>query len=90
MSTPAELAAQAQLEAAVEWGTYLALGPIDIDGVRAFNAGHAVPKSHVERGLVDASQVSKNPDPAPKVTKAAVAEAAAALPTAALPNVTGA
>jgi len=88
MSTPAELAAQAQLEAAVEWGTYLALGPIDIDGVRAFNAGHAVPKSHVERGLVTASQVSKVPDP-PKVTKAAVAEAAAALPTAALP-VTGA
>ncbi len=89
MSTPAELAAQAQLEAAVEWGTYLALGPINIDGVRAFNPGDRVPKSHVERGVVDTAQVSKNTD-VPKVTKAAVAEAAAALPTAALPNVTGA
>jgi len=89
MSTPAELAAQAQLEHDVDWGTYLAVGPIDIDGARAFNTGHAVPKSHVDRGLVDAAQVSKAPNP-PKVTKAAVAEAAAALPTAALPNVTGA
>jgi hypothetical protein len=89
MSTPAELAAQAQLEAAVEWGTYLAHGPINIDGARAFNAGDRVPKSHVERGLVDTAQVSKTPDP-PKVTKAAVAEAAAHIPTSALPNVTGA
>lgn len=42
-----------------EYGTYVAKDAISIDGVRAFNPGHAVPKSHVDRGLVDASQVVK-------------------------------
>lgn len=42
-----------------EYGTYVALFPIDIDGARAFNPGHAVPESHVTRGLVDASLVAK-------------------------------
>ena len=84
MPTPAELAAQAQLEAAVEWGTYLAHTLINIDGARAFNPGDKVPKSHVDRGLVDAAFVTKNPVPAPKITKAAVAEAAAVLPASAL------
>jgi hypothetical protein len=74
MPTPEELVAQAQLEAQVEWGTYVATGPIDINGVRAFNTGNAVPVSHVTRGVVDSSLVTKVPDP-PKVTKAAVAAA---------------
>lgn len=44
-----------------EWGTYVAVGPIDINGVRAFNAGDPVPVSHVERedAPVRADQVSK-------------------------------
>lgn len=42
-----------------EWGTYVAAGPIDINGVRAFNAGDPVPVSHVERGVVRDDQVSK-------------------------------
>lgn len=75
MPTPDELLAQAKLEAEAEWGTYVALEPINIHGVRAFNEGHAVPVSHVERGVVDKSQVRKLPD-APKVTKAAVHAAA--------------
>jgi hypothetical protein len=74
MPTPEELVAQAQLEAKVEWGTYVATGPIDINGVRAFNAGNAVPVSHVTSGAVDSSLVTKVPNP-PTVTKAAVAAA---------------
>lgn len=42
-----------------EWGTYVALGPIDIGGVRAFNEGDPVPVSHVEGGVVEDSQVAK-------------------------------
>ena len=53
-----------------EWGTYIAVVPIDIDGVRAFNAGHAVPFSHVERGLVAKASVRKSTE----------AEAGAAVP----------
>lgn len=44
---------------AAEWGTYVALGPIYIDGVRAFNKGHAVPASHVDSGLVSSDEVAK-------------------------------
>jgi hypothetical protein len=33
---------------AVEYGTFVAIAPIDHDGVRAYNPGHAVPKSNVE------------------------------------------
>lgn len=36
-------------EEASHWGTWRARGPIFIDGVRAFNAGHDVPNGHVER-----------------------------------------
>jgi hypothetical protein len=58
MPTPEELVAAEKLKAQVEWGTYVARGPIDIDGVRVFGAGHAVPVSHVTRfGLDD--QVDK-------------------------------
>lgn len=73
--TPQELRAQAQLEAQVEWGTYVATEEILIDGVRAFNPSNAVPASHVESGIVDKAQVRKVDNP-PKVTKAAVSAAA--------------
>lgn len=42
-----------------EYGTYVALGPIEIDGARAFNAGDPVPVSHIERGIVADSAVAK-------------------------------
>ncbi len=44
--------------AAEEYGQYVALGPIDFDGARAYNEGDPVPVSnveayhYVERGLV--------------------------------------
>ncbi len=43
-----------------EWGEYVALHAIDIDGVRAFNAGDPVPKSHVERGVVSKDAVARH------------------------------
>ena len=42
-----------------EWGTYVALGPIDINGTRAFNAGDPVPVGHVTAGVVGTDQVAK-------------------------------
>lgn len=54
-------AAARALEAAqeAEWGEYLATETIFINGVRAFNAGDPVPKSHVTSGVVDKSSVAK-------------------------------
>lgn len=52
----AEDAAQAIRD---EYGTYVALGPIDIGGARAFNKGDAVPVSHVENNLVAVDAVEK-------------------------------
>jgi hypothetical protein len=46
---------QAAFEA--EYGRYVALQEIDINGVRAFNEGAPVPIGHVERGLVPLDQV---------------------------------
>jgi hypothetical protein len=40
-----------------EYATYVAKTDIFIDGVRAFNAGYPVPVSHVDRGIVDKSDV---------------------------------
>lgn len=40
-----------------EWGKYVATERIVINGVLAFLPGHPVPASHVERGVVDKSQV---------------------------------
>lgn len=40
-----------------EYGTYVAVGPIDINGVRAFNAGDPVPVSHVEGGVLAGSDL---------------------------------
>lgn len=48
---------QKQQEA--EYGTYVAIEPINIGGARAFNPGDPVPKGHVERGVVDETQVAK-------------------------------
>jgi len=42
-----------------EYGTFVAAGPININGVRAFNAGDPVPVSHVESGVVFTEQVLK-------------------------------
>lgn len=42
-----------------EWGAYVATEAIDINGARAFNAGDAVPVSHVERGVVSSESVAK-------------------------------
>lgn len=48
------LAAQAK-----EYGTYVARGPISIDGVPAFNTGDPVPVGHVERKVVAEDAVAK-------------------------------
>ena len=42
-----------------EYGTYVAVVPIDINGARAFNVGDAVPVSHVESRVVNESEVAK-------------------------------
>ena len=42
-----------------EYGSYVAVQPIDIGGARAFNVGDAVPASHVSRGVVAAEAVAK-------------------------------
>lgn len=62
-----------------DYSVYVALVPIDIDGARAFNPGHAVPASHVARGLVDASMVAKVGS---KVAEKAAAAAGVSLPPA--------
>lgn len=43
-----------------EWGTYVAVAPIDIHGARAFNVGDPVPASHVTGGVVSADVVAKS------------------------------
>lgn len=45
-------------EQASEWGAYVALEPIDINGARAFNPGDPVPASHVSRGVVSKASVA--------------------------------
>ena len=42
-----------------EWGTYVAVVAIDINGARAFNPGNPVPTSHVKAGVVAQSDVAK-------------------------------
>ena len=44
---------------AAEYGTYVALEPIDIGGARAFNIGDPVPTSHITREVVRTDQVAK-------------------------------
>lgn len=56
----AEITADELRQAQVrEWSQYVAVEPIDIGGARAFNPGDPVPAGHVERGVVDQSQVAK-------------------------------
>jgi hypothetical protein len=57
--TPPVTAAEYREAQRAEYGTYVALTSIDIDGARAFNAGDAVPVSHVERGVVASDLVAK-------------------------------
>lgn len=61
MTTPADPTTVEEMKAALrkEYGTYVAVVPIDILGARAFNAGDAVPVSHVEGGVVSPDQVAK-------------------------------
>jgi hypothetical protein len=42
-----------------EWSELVATETIHIHGVRAFNVGDPVPKSHLTNGVVDKSQVAK-------------------------------
>jgi len=42
---------------AAEYGEYVAVEPININGVRAFNVGDPVPKSHVTGAVVAKSQI---------------------------------
>lgn len=44
---------------AAEWGAYVASETIYLNGARAFNIGDPVPKSHVDRGVVNSEQVKK-------------------------------
>ncbi len=57
-----------------EYGQYVAVVDIHINGARAFNVGDPVPASHVERGVVETDQVSK------RTTKAAQAAVATTTP----------
>ena len=58
MTTPApQTVEDRERERAAEYGKYVAIAPIDLDGVRAFNEGDAVPTSHVERGIVSSDVV---------------------------------
>lgn len=74
MPETAEDLRAAQVE---EWGQYVATGPIDIGGVRAFNTGDPVPADHVKRGVVDKAQVAKTNT---KAAQAATSEPAPAEP----------
>lgn len=58
MTQPDYAEAHALREAqAKEYGQWVAVEPIDIGGARAFNIGDPVPASHVDRGVVEKSQV---------------------------------
>jgi len=57
-----------------EYGTYVAVVPIDVNGARAFNPGDAVPVSHVDSGVVAADQVAKVTTKAGREAAAVVTE----------------
>lgn len=60
MTAPAPATAEELREAQrAEYGVYVATQPIDINGVRAFNEGDAVPVSHVDNKVVRVDQVAK-------------------------------
>lgn len=58
-SNPPTTAAEFREALGDEYGQFVAVVAININGSRAFNVGDPVPKSHVERGVVEAEQVSK-------------------------------
>jgi hypothetical protein len=58
MTTPVT-AEQHRDAQAHEYGQYVATEVIYVGGSRAFNVGDAVPASHVDRGVVNADQVTK-------------------------------
>lgn len=60
MSETPTTAAEQQAAIESEYGTWVAVETIFIDGARAFNVGDAVPKSHVERGVVPQESVEKS------------------------------
>lgn len=53
---------------AAEYGTYVAIAPIFLNGARAFNAGDPVPVGHVKRGVVNAAQVRETKAEQPATT----------------------
>ena len=59
MSETPTTAAEQQAAIESEYGTYVAVETIFIDGARAFNVGDPVPVSHVSRQDVAAEQVAK-------------------------------
>lgn len=59
MSDSPVTAAQFREAQGAEYGEYVAAGPIDIGGARAFNAGDPVPVSHVKNKVVSEDQVKK-------------------------------
>jgi hypothetical protein len=62
MTAPVPVTAAELREAQrAEYGTYVAVVPIDINGARAFNPGDAVPVSHVERGVVRPTRSPRSP-----------------------------
>lgn len=56
---------------AAEYGTYVAVVPIQLDGVNAFNVGDPVPVSHVEGRVVSTDQVAKTSTKAGRVAAGA-------------------
>ena len=60
-ATPASPKTVAEFQDALtsEWGTYVAIVPIDLNGARAANPGDPIPASHVKQGLVSEEQVAK-------------------------------
>lgn len=56
---PPQTVEDREAERVREYGTYIALRPIQIDGVNAFMEGAPVPIGHVESGKVPADAVAK-------------------------------
>lgn len=54
-----------------EYSAYVATEQIFVGGALAFNVGDPVPKSHVERGVVDKEQVAKPETKSGQAAKAA-------------------
>lgn len=64
-STPQTLE-EFQAAQIAEWGEYVAVNVITVNGVRAFNPGDPVPKSHVTSGAVAKEDVARRETKAAK------------------------